>query len=97
MDMAFQYSAQNGLCSADEAAKASAHLAKLGMPAIADMKHLLGSPETLLSHMRQDKKNEAGAVTLILTRAIGDSFVQKDTAEADILTFLQSMKDTYYG
>jgi len=47
--------------------------------------------------MRQDKKNEAGAVTLILTRAIGDSFVQKDTAEADILTFLQSMKDTYYG
>ena len=97
MDMAFQYSAKNGLCSADDAAKASTHLAKLGMPAIADMKHLLGSPETLLSHMRQDKKNEAGAVTLILTRAIGDSFVQKDTAEADILTFLQSMKDTYYG
>ena len=97
MDMAFQYSAMNGLCSANEAGRVTAHLAKLNMPAIADMKHLLGSPETLLSHMRQDKKNEAGLVTLILTRAIGESFVQKNTDASDILTFLQSMKDTYYG
>ena len=97
MDMAFQYSAQNGLCSANEAAHVTQHLAKLGMPAIVDMKHLLGKPETLLSHMRQDKKNAGGRVTLILARAIGDSFVQKNTEEADILTFLQSMKDTYYG
>jgi len=97
MDMAFQYSAKNGLCSANEAAHVTQHLEKLDMPSIADMKHLLGSPENLLAHMRQDKKNESGLITLILARAIGESFVQKNTAEADILTFLKSMKDTHYG
>jgi len=97
MDMAFQYSAAHGLCSANEAAHVTQHLAKLAMPSVADMKHLLGNPDVLLSHMRQDKKNEAGLITLILARAIGDSFVQKNTAEADILTFLKAMKDTHYG
>ncbi len=97
MDMAFQYSAQQGLCARSDAAKVTQHLTKLAMPIIADMKPFLKTPKTLLSHMRQDKKNEAGLITLILARSIGDSFVQKNTPEADILAFLESMKDTYYG
>ncbi len=97
MDMAFQFSAQAGLCSAAEAKRAQTHLKNLDMPIAADMKHLLGNPKTLLSHMRQDKKNTNGAITLILNRSIGESIVQKNMPESDILTFLQSMKDTYYG
>lgn len=97
MDMAFQYSAQTGLCTTSDAARVKQHLSKLDMPSLADMKHLLGNPETLLSHMRQDKKNEAGLITLILTRAIGEAILQKNTPDADILKFLQSMKDIYYG
>ena len=97
MEMAFEYSAQHGLCPQSDAQRVQAHLKKLTMPSLIDMKHLLGKPETLLSHMRQDKKNEAGLITLILSRAIGEAILQKNTADTDILKFLQSMKDKYYG
>ncbi|MEP1230116.1 MAG: 3-dehydroquinate synthase [Litorimonas sp.] len=90
MDMAFQYSAHMGLCSAKHARRAREHLMKLAMPIAADMKRLLGKPEALLAHMRQDKKNTNGLITLILSRSIGESFVQKDTPESDILVFCLS-------
>lgn len=94
MDMAFQYSASAGLCSRSDAMRVRDHLSTLAMPLITDMDHFLQYPDQLVSHMRQDKKNEAGQITLILARAIGDSFVQKNTSSDDILTFLTSLKNS---
>ena len=38
--------------------------------------------------MTHDKKNENGALTLILVRAIGDAFVQKSVDAQAVQTFL---------
>jgi len=42
-----------------------------------------------LGHMDQDKKNEHGALTLILARAIGEAFVQKKADRHDVSNYLQ--------
>ena len=47
------------------------------MPLIKDAAPLFKDPQKLLAHMGQDKKNEGAHLTLILARAIGDSFVDK--------------------
>ena len=39
--------------------------------------------------MRQDKKVERGKLTFILARGIGQSFIAKDVAEANVLRFLK--------
>ena len=38
--------------------------------------------------MRQDKKVERGRLTFILAKAIGESFIAKDIAEAAVRDFL---------
>jgi len=43
--------------------------------------------------MQHDKKNEGGALTLILTRAIGEAFVQKGASTQDVLAYLQDLKE----
>ena len=44
--------------------------------------------ETLISHMRQDKKAEGGDITLILARAIGETWVEKAVAPGPLADFL---------
>lgn len=88
MEMAFEYSAAQGLCSGDDAAKVKAHFKKLGLISIDDIAPLLTDADKLLAHMDQDKKNEGGALTLILARAIGDAFVQKSAPREAVLNYL---------
>jgi shikimate kinase / 3-dehydroquinate synthase len=38
--------------------------------------------------MRQDKKVERGALTFILAKAIGESFIAKNIPEAEVREFL---------
>jgi len=76
MEMAFQFAAKQGLCNSADAQLVTTHLSVTSMPRLADMSHLLGKPEALLRHMGQDKKNEGGHLTLILPRAIGDTYVE---------------------
>lgn len=89
MDMAFEFSARLGLCPTQEAETVQNHLKRLDMPTRADMGALLSDPEALLAHMRQDKKNEGGQITLILAHGIGQSFIAKGIAEPDLLAYLQ--------
>ena len=91
MEMAFEFSAAQGLCSAEDAACIKAHFARLGLTSISDVAPLLKSPETLIRHMDQDKKNEGGALTLILANAIGEAFVQKKAPRDALLTYLKSL------
>ncbi len=91
MDMAFHYSAMAGLCSKNEATNVSDHLQKLGMPHVKSELGRFIDPAKLTHYMGQDKKNEANKITLILTRAIGEAFVQKDVSATDIKTFLTTL------
>lgn len=100
MAMAFDYSAARGLCTTEDAKRVKAHFAALGLTGWADLPdRVTRRRDKLLPAMMQDKKNERGEITLILTRAIGAAFVRKGE-DAEILNnFLlsypstQSMKD----
>lgn len=94
MEMAFRFGASQDLCSAKDADRVTDHLMKTGMPRISDMKHLLGDTDKLMRHMGQDKKNESGHLTLILPRAIGDTYVDKRANTAAVRDFLMNLRDT---
>ncbi len=85
MALAFAHSAELGLCSADAAARVRAHLEAAGFTT--DITKLPGAPfapAKLFTLMASDKKAEAGAVTLVLARAIGQALIQK-RADAEAL------------
>jgi len=94
MEMAFDFSAAQGICGAKDAAKVKAHFKMLGLTSINDITPLLKDPGTLLAHMDQDKKNEGGALTLILARAIGEAFVQKAAPREAVLNYLTQLSQT---
>lgn len=93
MEMAFEFSAARGLCSEDDAASVKAHFGALHLTSIKDVAPLLKKPKTLLAHMDQDKKNEGGALTLILARSIGDAFVQKAAPRNAVLDYLTTLSE----
>ncbi len=76
--LAFKLSAKLGLCAPEDAARVAHHLTHAGFEL--DLRRLPGAPfdaDRLLDLMLRDKKADAGALTLILARAIGQAFVQK--------------------
>jgi len=93
MEMAFLFAAAEGICAQQDAARVSAHLLTTQMPTLKDAGHLLVNPDALLSHMGQDKKNEGGHLTLILPRAIGDTYVEKRADKSAVLRFLTHLRD----
>ena len=66
MAAAFRLSVERGLCPAEEAERAIAHLESVGLPTRTDV-----DPERLAARMRHDKK---GGVR-VLTRGIGKAFL----------------------
>jgi 3-dehydroquinate synthase len=87
--LAFRLSAELGHCTADAAARAERAIAAAGLPT--RLHALPGAPfsaERLLTHMAQDKKAEAGRLTFVLARGIGDAFVAKDVDRQAVLRFL---------
>ena len=91
MEMAFDFSAAQGLCDKDDAAKVKSHFMRLGLTCIKDVTPLLKDAGKLLTHMDQDKKNEGGDLTLILARAIGEAFVQKAAPRKAVLNYLTQL------
>lgn len=92
MALAYEASAQLGLCERQDSARVGAHLARAGFQL--DLKQLSGGPyaaEALAAAMAHDKKNEGGHLTLILARGIGRAFVQKE-ASADAVRALLAEK-----
>jgi 3-dehydroquinate synthase len=86
--LAFRFSAAQGLCAADDAASAERAFMAAGLPT-----RLEGygpfTAERLVARMAGDKKAEGGRLTLILARAIGDAFVQKDVDRDAVAAFLK--------
>ena len=91
MQMAFEFSASQRLISNSQAEKIADHLRVKGMKTIDDVRPLLADTDALMRHMSQDKKNEAGRLTFILARAIGEAFVQKDTPADKVREYLQTL------
>jgi len=89
MALAFDLSAQLGLCERQESARVGAHLARMGFGV--DLKTLSGGPyhaDALVTAMGHDKKNAPGKLTLILARGIGRAFVDKDAPAQAVRAFV---------
>jgi len=90
MACAFRFSRDLGLCSGQDATRVENHLRAVGLPTrISEIPGMEPDPQAILTAMRQDKKVERGRLTFILARGIGQSFIAKDIAEAEVLRFLE--------
>jgi 3-dehydroquinate synthase len=89
MALAFEFSTRRGLLAPADAARASAHLAAVGLPT-----HLNEVPggvpgvDALMDLIAQDKKVKRGRLTFILVRGIGQAFVENDVDAAEVRAFL---------
>ncbi|WP_404934323.1 3-dehydroquinate synthase [Nitratireductor sp. L15S-10] len=90
MALAHRFSARLNLASPDDAERVEAHLAAVGLPTrLSDVPGDLPGADRLLTYIAQDKKVSRGALTFILTRGIGQSFVAKDVPASEVLSFLE--------
>ncbi|HZZ67275.1 MAG TPA: 3-dehydroquinate synthase [Phenylobacterium sp.] len=90
MALAFRFSAAQGLCATQEAARASAAIAAAGLPAsLADAARTPFAAERLVRHMAQDKKAQDGRLTFILARRLGEALVARDVDDRAVETFLR--------
>ena len=89
MALAFEFSAKKGLISAADAARASAHLAAVGLPThVNDVPGGVPPVDTLMELIGQDKKVKRGALTFILVRGIGQAFIEKNVDATEVRAFL---------
>jgi 3-dehydroquinate synthase len=66
------------------------HLANLGLPTgIEGLGGRRWRVETLLAHMRRDKKVRQGRINFVLVRGIGRAFIGHDVAEHEVASLLE--------
>jgi len=86
---AFRFSSWLGHCPNSDAERVDRHLRSAGLPTrIGDIPGWQDGVEEILEAMRQDKKVSAGALTFILARAIGESFVARQVSPDEVRAFL---------
>ncbi|HEU4659038.1 MAG TPA: 3-dehydroquinate synthase [Pseudolabrys sp.] len=89
MALAFEFSARKGLIGSAEAARATAHLASVGLPThLKDVPGGVPDVNVLMELIAQDKKVKRGKLTFILVRGIGRAFIADDVDPADVRAFL---------
>jgi 3-dehydroquinate synthase len=86
--LAFDYSAERGLCPTEDAQRVRSHFAGVNLPTTLAAIGLAGRGEELTGHMTHDKKREGGRTAFILARGIGQAFVDKGVELADVAAFL---------
>jgi 3-dehydroquinate synthase len=94
MTLAHGFSARLGLAPSQDTGRVEAHLKRAGLPTrLADIAG--GPPETdvLMDAIAQDKKVVRGALTFILTRGIGQSFIEKSVDPAAVRAFLEDARN----
>lgn len=90
MALAFRFSARLGLCAGQEAGRVANHLALAGLPTrLQAVPGGCGNAEAILDAMAQDKKVRDGALTFILARGIGQSFIAPGVDRAEVAAFLR--------
>lgn len=89
MVLAYGFSAHMNLSSTDVTARVIAHLKKVGLPTdLGFIKDHVGSADRLMDFIAQDKKVSRGALTFILTRGLGQSFIANDVPPAEVHAYL---------
>ena len=87
--LAFRFSEHLRLCSRQDSRRVEDHLAEAGLPRrLQDVPGGCGSVDYLLEAMTQDKKVKDGALTFILARGIGQSFVARNVPAEAVRSFL---------
>jgi len=93
MALAHAFSAKLGLAPSQDTGRVVGHLKKAGLPtSLSDIPGELASTEALMTAIAQDKKVSRGALTFILTRGIGKSFIEKGVDPAAVAAFLDEMR-----
>ncbi|MGZ8284478.1 MAG: 3-dehydroquinate synthase [Allosphingosinicella sp.] len=87
MVLAFRFSAERVLCGTAEAERVTAHLEAAGLPT--RMEGL--SAQRLVERMASDKKASGGRVPFILTRGIGEAFVDRSVELTEVEAFLERL------
>src|SRR3546814_17515263 len=77
MALAFAFSAEQGLCAAEDAARVAAHLRDVGLPDGLATANVDTDGETLVAHMLHDKKMDAGTLPFLLARGIGQTYLDR--------------------
>jgi len=88
MVLAARYSARLGYLSAADAERVAAAVGAAGLPVEIATLGLAADGQRLAGHMLHDKKMDAGTLPFILLRGIGEAFVDKQVALADVAAFL---------
>lgn len=88
MALAFRFSARQGLCSAEDAARVTNHLNAVGLPHDLISAHVSATGKRLVEHMMHDKKMSAGKLPFLLARGIGQTFLSKDVDLRAVEAFL---------
>jgi 3-dehydroquinate synthase len=87
--LAFRFSVRLGLCAGQDATRAERAIAAAGLPTrLAEVPGQPFDADALIASMGQDKKAEAGALTFVLVRGIGDSLVAKGVDPGLLRDFL---------
>ncbi len=87
--LAHRFSARMNLASPDDACRVETHFKAVGLPTkISDIPGGAPDATTLMKFIGQDKKVSRGALTFILTRGIGQSFIAKDVPASAVESFL---------
>ncbi|MBK9081524.1 MAG: 3-dehydroquinate synthase [Rhizobiales bacterium] len=91
MACAFRFSQALGHCSGQDVGRIEAHLKAVGLPTrISDIPAWSFGATDILEAMYQDKKVQRGALTFILARGVGQSFIEKGVDGATVRRFLEA-------
>jgi len=90
MMLAHEFSEKLGLIGPDTVARVEKHLRDVGLPVeIAAIPGQLPGVEVFMDLIAQDKKVSRGSLTFVLTRGIGDAFVEKGVDPHMVSEFLK--------
>lgn len=88
--MAYVFSAREGTCPRADAERACALIQKAGLQVYPGSFGLNTTAEEMIPLMYQDKKAENGTLTFILSRGIGQSYIDRAVAEPALSGFLKA-------
>jgi 3-dehydroquinate synthase len=86
--LAFDYSADAGLCSREDAARVREHWRTSGLPDGLAASGVTASPARLIELMRHDKKASGGRLPFLLAKGIGRTYLDRDVDLGAVEAFL---------
>jgi 3-dehydroquinate synthase len=94
MVLAHEFSARLGLANSQDTVRVAAHLKAAGLPTrLADIPGDLPPTSILMDAIAQDKKVRRGSLTFILTRGIGQAFIERGVDPAGVAAFLEEKRE----